>query len=100
LERDQRFPDPRRDDHIDADAAWRRVFDSDGANRAAGGSKGCRVFRSAENPNELLILCEWESHAKAREFISRDDVAKLMEQAGVTDKPDIYFLDEIEKTPS
>jgi len=33
-------------------AKWKPVFDEHGAARKAGGSKGARVFRFIDNPNE------------------------------------------------
>jgi hypothetical protein len=37
------------------------VFDADATARKAGGSKGGRLFRSANNPNEVVILFEWDN---------------------------------------
>ena len=76
---------------------WKPVFDEHAAARKAGGSRGGRLFRSADNPNEIVIMFEWESLEKARKFVQSEDLRKAMEQAGVIDKPDIYFLDEIEQ---
>jgi predicted AAA+ superfamily ATPase len=56
------------------------------------------LFRNADNPNELIILFEWDDLGKARSFAQSEDLVKIMQKAGVSDKPDIYFLDEIERT--
>jgi len=45
-------------------------------------------------------LFEWDDLGKARSFANSDDLVKTMQKAGVSDKPDIYFLEEIEKTPA
>jgi hypothetical protein len=37
---------------------WRAVFDEDTDNRAASGSRGARIFRSADDPSELMVLFE------------------------------------------
>jgi heme-degrading monooxygenase HmoA len=73
------------------------VFDEHAAIRKANGSKGGRLFRSEKDPNEVLILFEWEDFGKARAFAESEDLRKRMEQAGVIGKPDLYILDEIEK---
>jgi len=52
------------------------VFDERRAIRKAAGSKGDRVFRNADNPNELVILLEWDDLKKAREFAQSDDLKK------------------------
>lgn len=78
-------------------AKWKSVFDEHGSTRRSGGSKGGRLLRSADNPNEIVILFEWDDLKKARQFAQSEDLKKIMERAGVVDRPDIYFLEEIEK---
>jgi heme-degrading monooxygenase HmoA len=75
-------------------AKWKSVFDEHGATRKASGSKGGYVFRNADDPNELMVLLEWDDLAKAHQFAQSDDLRERMQRAGVTDRPDIYFLDE------
>ena len=75
---------------------WKPFFDEHGTTRAAQGCKGGRLFRGAGVPNEVVILFEWDSHEKAREFIQSEDLRANMSRAGVADTPDIYFLDEVE----
>ncbi len=36
----------------------------------------------------------------ARAFTKSKDLRDAMKRAGVTDKPDIYFLDEVEHAPA
>lgn len=43
-----------------------------------------------------MILFEWDSLEKARKFAQSEDLRKTMQRAGVIDKPDLYFLDEVE----
>jgi heme-degrading monooxygenase HmoA len=76
---------------------WKPVFDEHGAKRKAGGSKGGRLFRSGSDPNEVVILFEWEDLAKARQFAESEDLRQAMGRAGVVGKPDLYFLEEVEK---
>ncbi len=79
-------------------AKWKPIYEEHGATRKANGSKGAHLFRNADNPNEIIILFEWDDLAKARKFAQSEDLIKTMQKAGVSDKPDIYFLDEIETT--
>ncbi len=78
-------------------AAWKSVFDAHGPPRRAAGSKGGVLFRSADDPNHLVILLHWDDMAKAREFVASADLRQAMERAGVADKPDVYFLEELER---
>jgi quinol monooxygenase YgiN len=76
---------------------WNKVFDEHGATRKASGCKGGQIFRSADNPNELVILLEWNETEKARQFVQSDDLRQTMQRAGVSDQPDVHFLDEVAK---
>jgi len=75
-------------------AKWKRAFDAHGATRKTNGSKGGRLFRSADDPNEVVILLKWSDIRKARQFVASDDLRQTMERAGVSDQPNIYFLEE------
>jgi hypothetical protein len=76
-------------------ARWKTAFDGDAGVRKAGGSLGGRWFRSADNPNELVVLLEWSSVEKARQFAQSDDLHAAMQRAGVTGRPDVYFLEQL-----
>jgi len=79
-------------------AKCKPVFDEQGPTRGANGSKGGRLFRSAGDPNELVILLEWDEMDKARQFAQSEELREAMERAGVADQPDVYFLNEVEQT--
>jgi heme-degrading monooxygenase HmoA len=78
-------------------AKWKPVFDEHSTTRKANGSKGGLLFRNADNPSEVVTLLEWDDLKKARQFAQSEDLRKAMERAGATDKPDIYFLEHVEK---
>jgi len=77
-------------------ARWKPIFDADGANRQAGGSKGGQLFRSADDPNEVVMLFEWDLE-QGRQYRQREEVRAKMREAGVLGSPDVYFLEEIEE---
>jgi len=79
---------------------WKPVYDADAARRKAGGSQGTRVFRSASDPNEVLVLLTWTDLESARRFAEAPELRDAMQRAGVVDKPDMYFLDEVDQTPA
>ena len=76
---------------------WKPVFDAHAAKRKENGSRGGRLFRNTKDPNEVLILFEWDDVGKGRRFAESEELRQAMERAGVSDKPDLYFLEEIEK---
>ena len=75
---------------------WKPVFEEHGDLRRESGSKGVRLFRNADDPNETVILLEWEDLQHARRFAQSEDLREAMQRAGVAERPDIYFLEEVE----
>ncbi|MDQ3411890.1 MAG: hypothetical protein M3509_07190 [Chloroflexota bacterium] len=41
-----------------------------------------------------MILLDWDDLERARLFANSDDLRETIEQAGVTDQPDIFFLED------
>lgn len=77
-------------------ATWKPVFDEHSAARAAGGSRGGQLYRSASNPNELIAIFEWDSLDNARQFAQSPNLRDTMQRAGVIDAPDVYFVEKVE----
>ena len=76
---------------------WMAAFDEDTDNRAASGSRGARIFRSADDPSEVMVLFEWESLELARLRIESEAVSQKFEEAGVAggmERTEFYFLEE------
>jgi len=77
-------------------AKWRPAFDEHDAMRVAGGQVGTpQVFRSGDDPWEVVILMEWDELERARQFVASPDLREVMEKDGVTDQPTIYFLSAV-----
>ena len=76
---------------------WRAAFDAHAPFRQASGSLGGHLFTAATNPNEIFMLLEWDDLQKARQFVESDELQKAMQNAGVMDEPDIYYLEELGK---
>ena len=83
--------------HVADYTAWKAVFDEHELTRHANGSQGGRLFRDAADPNEILVLLEWDDLERARLFADSDDLREAMARAGVTDRPDIWFLEDVER---
>ena len=75
-------------------SVWKAVFDEQADVRRANGSQGGRLFRSTES-GEVLVLLEWDDLERARLFADSDDLREAMARAGVTDRPDIWFLEDV-----
>jgi hypothetical protein len=73
--------------------AWRPVYDAHEASRTGAGVTNGRVYRKAEDPNDLLLLHEVADVAKARAWTEGDDLRTAMQKSGVVGEPAIYFID-------
>ena len=81
-------------------ARWKAAYDEHEAARKAGGSQGERLFRNADDPNEVVALIEWDDLGKARQFTQSEDLRQVMQRAGVSGRPDLHFLEAVESTPA
>lgn len=77
---------------------WKPVYDEDAPNRRAHGSKGSRLLRNTNDPTETIILFEFDDHESAMKFTESPELRERMQRAGVADHPDLYFLDEVERS--
>jgi hypothetical protein len=71
--------------------AWRPVYDEHEKSRVSAGITNAKVFRRAEDPNELVILADVADVAKARSWTTSDDLKSAMQRAGVVGPPSIQF---------
>jgi hypothetical protein len=88
---------------VTASGAWRPVCAAHGLTRRATGARGGRIYgarggridRSEDDPNLLLLLLEGDDRERARLFADSDDLGEAMTRAGVTDRPDIWLLEDV-----
>ena len=74
---------------------WRPMFDKHaGVQKAAGLSKP-RVFRSAEDKSEIVIIFDTKDTKRAKDFAASPDLREKMAKAGVMDSPDFFFLETV-----
>lgn len=74
-------------------AKWKSGFDDGVALREATDSKGGYIFRSADDPNEVVVLLEYDDLEKARQHAQSEELRERMQQSGVVGKPEVYFLE-------
>ena len=72
-------------------AAWRTSYDGRQQGRLSAGITNGRVFRSAEDPNDVVILQDVADQAKARTWLGSDDTKAAMLKGGVIGSPSIRF---------
>ena len=71
---------------------WKPVYDAHASARAKAGLKQEHLLRNIDNPDEIVLLFSTDDLCKAKMFAASADLREAMQKAGVTDKPDLYFL--------
>lgn len=77
-------------------AQWKTVYD-EAKNMVK--SKGCkkqRLLKNSADPNELVVLSEFDSMDQAKEFAGSDELKQAMQKAGVAGEPSVSFFEEVE----
>jgi len=72
-------------------ATWRPAYDGHEKSRLSAGITNGRVFRSAEDPNDVVILQDVADVAKARTWLGSDEMKAVMQKSGVLGSPSICF---------
>jgi hypothetical protein len=73
-------------------AVWKQGFDGGKAARDAAALTNPRIFRSADDASEVVIVMDAADIGKAKSFASSPELKARMAAIGVTGTPDFYFL--------
>lgn len=84
--------------------AWKTRFEAGTEMRKAAGCRGVRRFRNVNDPDELIVIFDWDSHENARRFveIKVTENAKLIEERSPGGPPKLenLYVEEMEPLPS
>jgi hypothetical protein len=70
---------------------WRTSYNGHEKDRASAGITNGRVFRSADDQNDVVILQDVADVAKARTWLGSAEMKTAMEKSGVIGSPSIRF---------
>lgn len=71
--------------------AWRTGYDLHEKSRLSAGITNGRVFRKAEDQNDVVVLQDVADVAKARTWFGSDDLKAAMLKSGVIGTPSVRF---------
>ena len=71
--------------------AWRTSYNGREQNRLTAGITNGRVFRNADDQNDVVILQDVTDVAKARAWLDSAEMKTAMEKSGVVGSPSIRF---------
>ncbi len=72
-------------------STWRKGYDEHEKSRRSAGLTNGRVFRCADDPNDIMVLLDAEDIEKARSWLNAEDLKMTMQKAGVIGAPTIRF---------
>ena len=72
-------------------STWRQAYDGHEKSRLSAGITNGRVFRNAQDPNDVVILQDVADVAKARTWFGSDDLKAAMQKSGVVGSPSVRF---------
>ncbi len=78
-------------------AKWKAVLDETKPMAKKFGVRSQRVLRNFANPNEVVVVNEFDDMNTAQKFAQSDELKKIMERAGVAETPSVWFLNEADK---
>jgi hypothetical protein len=70
-------------------SAWRTSYQATDKGRASAGITNGKVFRNADDPNEVVVLQDVADVAKARTWLDSQDMKTASEKSGVIGSPSI-----------
>ena len=71
--------------------AWRTSYNGNEKNCVSAGITNGRVFRSADDPNDVVLLQDVADVSKARTWLGSPEMKTMMEKSGVLGSPSIRF---------
>jgi len=71
--------------------AWQTSYNGNEKNRTSAGITKSKVFRSAEDPNDVLLLQDVTDVSKARTWLGSPEMKTALEKSGVVGAPSIHF---------
>jgi hypothetical protein len=71
-------------------ALWKNGWDQGAALRRDGGVISEQLFRNPGEPNEVLLLLEYETMDQARRFATSDALRGALKESGIQDRV-VYF---------
>jgi hypothetical protein len=72
-------------------STWRTSYDEREKSRLSAGITNGRVFRNAQDQNDIVILQDVADLAKARSWLGSDDMKATMQKSGVVGTPKVRF---------
>lgn len=78
---------------------WKATFNDNESYRTEHGQRGYQAFQSVDDPDEIVVLFEWDERKDARAFFESEEMREKMVEAGIKGKPDMTSLERVDQKP-
>jgi hypothetical protein len=82
--------------HVADYASWYPVYTEHAQVRRKHGGTGHVIMRTAEDPNDLVILNEFRTADGARAFMQDPSLPEAMKRGGVDSEPQVWLCEDVE----
>jgi len=79
---------------VDDYETWRKAYDDFDDERGGMGVRGHGVYRSVDNGNDVTAYHDFDSADAANAFAGSPRLREVMETAGVSSPPQIWFVEQ------
>jgi heme-degrading monooxygenase HmoA len=76
--------------------AWKPAFDEHESVRRAHGAQRHWLYRTAEDPNDVVVAIEFPSEEQGKAFLEDPSLREAMQRAGVQGEPHVHFREPVE----
>lgn len=60
--------------------SWKKIATEKVSLRAEHGSRGATVYRSAANPNDVIVVFDWDETKPYQAYFNRPDVSQFLQE--------------------
>ena len=78
---------------------YRQAFIAHAPVRKSAGCKGSRLMQMEDDPNNIVVMLEFDTMANFQAFGDNPALQQVMESAGVLESPRVYALSDGETFP-
>lgn len=79
---------------------WKSTFHDNESYRTEHGERGYQVFQSVDDPNEVVVLFEWDENEDPRAFFESEEMRDIMAEAGLKGRPDLTEVELVDQKPT
>lgn len=77
--------------------AWQSAFHDYDSFRTEHGQQGYQVFQSKEDPNDVVVIFEWEDDEDPRAFFRSEEMRERLADAGLRGQPELTVMELVEQ---